>query len=727
MLKNYFKIAWRNAIRNRSFTLINILGLAVGLASCLVIGMYVWDQLSYDSFHANKDRVYRVVSISGDDGKVSHQMPPVLGPTMEQYFSSVDNTVRIWNRNSASVARPGEEKITQDDGFIYVDDSFFQLFTFELLQGNPQKVLSNPFSVVITDESAQKYFPGQNPIGKQLVFNDDQTLTVTGVVEDPPSNSSIQFNFLASFSSLLHPEEGIWMAREAGWRTKAFETYVLLGNNQSIGNVRERFRDYLTSQTDIEFILEDSYEFEPLSSLHLTSVAKNGVAEIGDLRYVYIFSSIAMLILFIAGINYVNLATANSVKRAREVGIRKASGANTAGLIQQFLGESVVITSLAFILAVIIVELIFPVLENLFNIQLSFTLLHNLSFLAAVFGISILVGILAGIYPALFLSRFKPIKVLRETFTPGSGRSILRKSLVTLQVIAFSGLISCTYIIYMQMQYVQEKNLGLETEQRFTVLIKDSYVYNRSNALKNEIRQLSGVQHASVSKSVPTKGNSRYTIKPEGSDSEIWVTNYQVDEDFVQTLGLKIVEGRDFINTTGKVRSALINEKARKVLGWDNPIGRLLPKKNTIENENGEKVEISYRVTGVVKDFHYQSLKKEIEPVFLLPPVDGNGFYLTVNTTADEVENLLGSIGNIWDSFSQKYPFEYFFLDEAFARLYEREQRVARLFNIFTVIGLIIGGLGLFSLSAYTAHRRIKEIGIRKVLGATSTSIVRNL
>jgi len=471
----------------------------------------------------------------------------------------------------------------------------------------------------------------------------------------------------------------------------------------------------------MESILKDDYKFESLTTLHLFSSVKDGVAQIGDIQFIYIFISIAVLILLIASVNYVNLATAKSLTRAKEVGVRKVTGANKFQLISQFLGESILLSSLSYVLAVLIIELILPYIKTVFEIALTFSPLTDINFFLTGFVISILVGIIGGLYPALFLSRFNPIKALRSASSVKAGSGIIRKSLVTFQIIIFSGLLLCTYIIYSQMQYVQNKNLGLEKDQRFIVQIRDPYVYQNANALKDEVLQLSGVQAASLSKSVPTRSNNRYTVQPDQSEDQIWITNYRIDKNFINTLGLEILKGNNLINSTGQVRSALINEAAADALGWENPIGRILPKTDKLGN--GEEVEIEYKVTGIVKNFHYESLKEEIAPAFLLPLLDEKGYYLIVKTHGSQIKDVLESTGYIWQDFSQEYSFEYFFLDDAFAKLYQQEQRIANLFNIFTVIALIISILGLFSLTAYTVKRRTREIGIRKVLGATIWSV----
>ena len=726
MWTNYLKIALRNFRRHKGYSLINIFGLGVGIAGCLLILLFVREELSFDRFHEQTDAIYRLVkhTDAGGESSVSVEMPPPLGPALEAGLPEVQHTVRFLRRDGRLISSEIEPSTNSnarfyEDGFLYADSTFFDVFSFSLLQGDPETALTKPYAIVLTKDMAQKYFGEENPLGKTILVQNSDRYEVTGVAQNIPSNSSIQFIFLASFSTLRQlPGEALMLNSE--WFVSAYPTYVLLTPKASREIVAHKIPDVLKQHTDLDFIQKADYRLEPLTDVHLFSNAKGSISPGGDIRYVYIFSSIALLILLIGCVNYMNLATAQSAHRAREVGVRKIVGARRSQLAWQFLGESMLLSVTALLVGFVLVQLSLPTFSNLVQRDLNIGDLGDASFWRALLGVALGVGLLSGSYPALLLSRFRPVEVLKGRFGTSSAGAFFRMGLVVFQFTVSVALIAGAIVIQKQLDYVRTKRLGLDQEHVVVMQLKHSSIRRQADTFAEELRKQSQVQHVAVSSAVPTRSSVRFGENIEGRDETVWMSVYGIDTMFLETLDIQLVKGRGFsalftdASSRTRVGGALVNETAAHALGWEEPLGQRLPFK-----PNGNE----YTVVGVVKDFHFASLREEIEPMLLAPVSDFWSSYISIKLEPGDPAASLSSFEKTWEQFAPDLPFEYFFLDDAFDRLYRAEDRLAGIFNAFTLMAIVVACLGLFGLAAFTAEQRTKEIGIRKVLGATVSAI----
>lgn len=721
MFNNYLKVAWRNLRKNIGYSLINIFSLAIGIAGALLILLFVREELSFDRFHDQDDRIYRLSY--ADNEEVSALHSPNLGPVLNADLAEVRNTVRFLNRDDVLLSRKnqasGNPAQFYESGFLYTDSTFFEIFSFTLLQGRPETSLDKPFTLVLTEKMARKYFPDKNPIGKTLLLQNRFPFEVTGIVQNPTATSSIQFNFLASFSTLQAiPGEAAML--NSGWRVTAYPTYVLLDPLASKLTVEQKIQDVIKQHTDIQFVLEKSYHLEALTDVHLFSAAQGGITPGSDIRYVYIFSIIAFLILLIGSINYMNLATARSARRAREIGIRKVSGAMRSQLVRQLLSESILLSLFALILSLLIVELLLPFFRQLTQRNIEIHYFGDPTVWLTLLGFVFVVGLLAGSYPALLLSGFHPVEILKgNPGTPNSAKR-LRENLVVLQFAISIILIASAVVIQSQLHYVRNKNLGLDKERIVVLPLKDDSVRKQAFALANELRKESYVQHVALSSSSPTRPHSKFSRTLENREEVLSMGVYAIDSYFLNTLEIELVSGRGFSDTfldasqRSRVGGALINESAMRALRWDDPLGQQIPLR-----PNGHE----YAVVGIVKDFHFGSMHEEIGPILFVPISDFWVSYVSIKLNAGDLPTILTQLGNTWNAINPNIPFDYFFLDTAFDQLYKAEYRFATIFNVFTITAILIACLGLFGLAAFTAEQRTKEIGVRKVLGATVANI----
>ncbi len=733
MLRNYIKIAWRTLGKQRGLTFINVFGLAVGLACCLLITLYVLDELSYDRYNTKASRIYRVhadVKFGGNDMRFAVSPDPV-GPTLKQDYPQVEQFVRLHQRGNRLVKRAGSTNNLREDNITFADSTLFDVFTLPLVAGDAKRALSESNSLVISESAAKRHFGSQNPLGQTLVFNNRDAYKVTGVMRDMPANAHFQSNF---FLSMLN-DDYTW----GQWLSNNHHTYIVLREGVDYKQFERNFEavieKYVGPQAQnmigtsmAEFRKAgNSYGFWliPLTDIHLHSKQQNELAANGDIQYVYIFSAVALFILLIACINFMNLATARSSKRAKEVGVRKVLGSERGQLIGQFMAESVLMTVLAMVVALVLVAVCLPSFNAISAKNLSALRLFSPTLLAVLVALPIIVGVLAGSYPAFFLSSFRPISVLKGgagSPADGAGNSSgLRSGLVVFQFMMSMVLIVGTIIVYRQITYIQTKNVGFNRDQILTV--NDMFTIGKqAEVFKQEVLRMPGVVSGSISGYLPTPSNrSDNSFFPEGAPDQktaVQMQQWGVDHDYVQTLGMQMVQGRDFSRQFGTDSTGiLLNESAAKLFGG-NVIGKRIMRFDDPQNKTTK----AYTVIGVVKNFHFESLRRNIGALSMT--LDANSGAASFRLSSENLPALIKQIEAKWKQVAPGQPFSYGFMAEDFDAIYRAEQRIGTIAITFAGLAILIACLGLFGLAAFTAEQRTKEIGVRKVLGASVGSIV---
>ncbi|WP_421827395.1 ABC transporter permease [Larkinella sp.] len=727
MIQNYFKIAWRNLWRKKAFSSINIAGLAVGLATCLLIVLFVQDELSYDRYNAKADRIFRMTlqgSIGGKELDIAYAPAPA-GPAIQHDYPGVEAFTRL-EEQGTFVIKYGNERF-KEERVVFTDSSFFTIFSIPLLKGNRQTVLTEPNTVVLTESTARKYFGTQNPVGKSLTMGTMGLFRVTGVCRDVPSNSHFHYDFFGSYRS-LH-------AREK-WLSSGANTYFLLREDypveklaaQSTQMVRKylgpELKEFLGMSYDEYLRKGDRFEFQfqPITDLHLKSDREGELEPNSDEKYVYIFSAIAVFILMLACINFMNLSTAGSANRAREVGIRKVLGSVQRQLIRQFLAESVLITFLALLVACGLVIVVLPTFNQLATKTFGLDTLLNVRMITYTLAGCLVVGLLAGSYPAFFLSSFKPVSVLKGKLASGVRSGWLRNTLVTIQFVVSIGMIIGTLVVYQQLRFIQNKKVGFDKEQ--VLILHDTYVLgNKLNAFKAELAKQSQVASVSLAGYLPA-GNSNSgfdgvrDVNAPAETSPYRLKTYRIDEQYLPTLGIRLALGRNFSKAfSGDSAAVLVNEATVRQFGWKNPIGQRIATMG--DGSPGDRH--TYTVVGVIRDFHFESMHQHIAPLIML--YGGDGYQLALRIRTENLPAFLKTLEQKWKAETDN-PFSYSFLNERFNKMYESEQRIGKLFGIFAGLAVVIACLGLFGLVALTTLQRTKEIGVRKVLGASVASIV---
>jgi putative ABC transport system permease protein len=714
MFWNYVKIAWRNIKRYKGYSFINIFGLAVGLACCILILLWVQDELSYDRFHTNAENLYRIVTEFHKTEPVTHYWPVCapLAPAIKNEYPEITKATRFTQLRRGQLVKYADKNFLEPR-ICLTDPDFFSMFTFIFLEGDPQTALSEPNSIVLLESASTKYFGDENPIGKVLNINKRHDFIVTGVLEEIPENSTLQFDFLLPFIRIEDFEQA-WAVLD-NWSLSGFATYVQLEKMASSEDLENKIAYYLKKHVPES---EDVIYLQRFEDIHLySSHIQFSLEGQGDITYVFIFSLIALLVLIIASINFMNLATARSATRAREVGLRKVVGAKRSQLVRQFFFESMGMVFLSLALAVVLVELFLPVFANLSGKNLILDFSSHIHIVLAIVIMTLLTGFLSGIYPALFLSSLRPIKVLKGKLKT-EGRGILfRRILVVSQFSLSILLIICTIVVSRQIGYMQDKKLGLNREHVVYLPIREDLA-DKYETLKTELVKRAGVTNVTTSSSLPTSGVILTTDKVswEGKSPEdnIVLEVTSTGYDFVETFDMEMVEGRSFNKefVTDEEEAVVINETAKKIIGLENPVGKQLIFGDAATT-----------IIGVVKDYHFKSLHSEIEPL-LMAIVPSLYRYVFIKLESNDIPNTLAGIKSTWNTFFPDTPFEYHFLDEAYDKLYKSEQRMGTLFNYFTVLGILIACLGLFGLASFMAEKRTKEIGIRKVLGASISGVV---
>jgi putative ABC transport system permease protein len=722
MLQNYLIIALRNLFRRKAYSFINIGGLAIGIAACILIGLYVRDELSFDRFHAKGHRIYRVLSEIRERGASSGGLNSTngwpVGLALQDEFPEVEAALYLRKQSPPPIKHKGEYFY---EDVIYADESFLQTFSFPLLSGDPATALKEPFTLLITEAVERKYFDGQPALGKTITFYDSLAFTVTGVLPNVPENSHMQFDMVLSFATFRarNPRFGT----NEGWFDLNMYNYVLLREGADVEAFKAKARN-LGMQRAGDFYRQYGYEmylaFQPLHEIYLNPDTGNGLGPSGNIAYVYLLSAIGLFVMLIACINFVNLATARAVERAREVGVRKVIGSTRLALIGQFMGESLLTCMLALAIALGLVALAFPLFNELSGKLFSFPDLLRPDAVLLMLVLVILVSGLAGFYPAFMLSGFKPVQTLKGNFTAGRQGIRLRQGLVVFQFAVSCALIIGTLVVFSQLRYMQSRDLGFTREQILVLDARKTPWATRTGkyeTIKQELQKHTAVKEVSATQAVPGRtGWQGQIVFPEGrpKDQGLEVEYLAVDYDFVQTFGLELVAGRnlsaDF--TSDQSNALLINETAVWKMGWETPANAIGKK---IDSPSGYPQGV---VVGVVKDYHQHGLQERIAPVVMdLEPEFFELFAMRINPA--EVSATLAHLESTWNAFFAGYPMEYSFLDEDFARQYTQEVRLTKIFTTFSSLAILIACLGLFGLVAFTTVQRTKEIGIRKVLGAS--------
>lgn len=731
MFKNYLKIAYRSMNKNKSYSLINVFGLSLGIACCILIFAYIGYELSFDRYHENADSIYRIVAKRTVEGR-TQELPSVtgpMGPALVEEFPEVIDAVRIMPTVIRSFFY--EDKKFFQSGVFYADQSIFSVFSFELIEGNPETALEAPFTMVVTEETARKYFGDENPIGKTINWDNKYDYQVTGVVREPPANSHFTFTCMASFSTLIRYAPRIG----SRWTIWGFATYLLLRENTDPENLEQKLVGFNEKHLG-QALKEAGGTFEtylqPLTKIHLHSRLNQDLGANNDIRLIRAFAAIAIIILCLACINFMNLATAHSARRAKEVGLRKVLGAERKKLVHQFLGESFIFALLSLIVAMFIVRFALPYFNSLASRDLSINYVRMPWLSLFLAGIVLFVGFFAGSYPAIFLSAIRPLVTLKGTLVQSSRKLSMRSMLVVFQFVVSIILIICTIIIFNQQKHMRNIDLGFNKEHLLVIALQNNDVRLGLESFKNELLTINGVISACGTSMVPGEMYLFNTgTYPEGASEEqmFRMDNFYVDHDFVRTFEIEVVEGRGFSKEmpTDVTDALMINEAAVQRLGWDNPIGKKIKVLlNPFDDLSGYT---PLRVIGVFRDIHQRSLYSVINPTFVQyikneGPIENRARRLSVRLETTDLSGTMARIEQKWKEVYPDYPYHSFFLDDFFDRLHGAEEKLGKIFRTFTLMAIIIGCLGLIGLASFTAEQRTKEIGIRKVLGSTVGSIV---
>jgi putative ABC transport system permease protein len=734
MFKNFLKVACRNLIRNKGFSAINIAGLTLGLTACLLIGLFVWDEKQYDQFLPDADQVYRVYNERTDNEGVSNtpRTPPMFATTLQRQFPEVEKAMRMMDLQSKNLFEAGDKKIYEEGG-LAAEPTFFDIFPLSFKYGSARKVLDDPNSVVLTDALAVKYFGHTDPVGKQLII-DKEPFLVKGVLKNTTDKFHLRLNYIIPVAHVLTAAK-IPAKRMESWGWSQFYTYVKLKKGAQSAPLLAKFRDVIREKALPELKQGGSTYMpylQPLKDVHLhSSDFKMDIAVKGNITYVKALTIIAVFILLIACFNFVNLATAKSLQRAKEVGVRKSIGASRKQLVLQYTGEAVLLLLISVLISLTLVTLFLPSLNHFTDKHIGTADLYNPVFLSVLLVSTLAVGVAAGFYPAWILSGFQPAKVLKSA-PAGSGKPgqipWLRHGLVVIQFTLSTLLIISAIIVFRQVNYLHNKDLGLNKEQILFFPMHDDNMFKNYAAFKNELTKSPGVSSASIGYGFPGDifaGDD--IIVPHGNEQKTFpVTQLLVDDDYVKTLGLQIVAGRDFSKdiTTDKDEAFIINETAVKELGYGTPekaLGQPLQWK-VWDSKTPDSLKKG-RIIGIVKDFHYKSLYDKLTAAVLqiYPPAY---WKVAVKMKTANLANTVADVKNAWNKYSPDFPIEYKFLDDNFDQMYRAEDKLRSLLYLFTGIAIFVGCLGLLGLAAFAAQRRTKEIGIRKVLGASMQRLV---
>jgi putative ABC transport system permease protein len=730
MIKNYLKVALRNLWKSRSFTALNVAGLAAGLGVCLLIVLYVRDELSYDRHYKNADCIYRLDAELSFNNTLfnSATSPKPLAVQLVKDYPQIENMVRIsYFNSSADIMLKKGALWVQDHHLAYADSTFFRVFTIPMIAGDPMTALDEPHSIVIDESAAKRYFNSTDVVGKTLEFNDKTLCKVTGVMEDMPRQSSFHFSF-------IRPLRDSWMGDEYKWINNPVQSFILVrpGTTKTLlqKDIDATVNTHVTPELESELHISAQtmkqqgnyfrYHLTPLTDIHLHSDKSYEFEAGGNSSYIYIFSFIAILILVIACVNFMNLSTARSANRAKEVGIRKVVGSTRTNLITQFLTESLLLSFFSMLLALGFALLLLPIFNTLSGKELHAAILFSPRFLALLTALVFLVGCLAGSYPAFYLSSFQPIKVLKGSIATGFKSSWLRSSLVVFQFFISIGLIVGTLVIYRQLNYIRNREIGFDRDQ-VLVVHNSASTGDAIKTFRKELVQLPGVAGATLASDLPTQGNGYnqtgwFRNAAMDAKAAIILTTLEIDAQYVPTLGMQLVKGRNFSpDFPTDSMGILVNEAAVQLLGWKDPMSQKLY--NTHDNKA-----VPFHIVGVLKDFNFSSMHEKIGPVVMRLRDYRNT--MAVRLRPGDIYSRVHEIETKWKGLFPGLPFSYTFMDNDFNNLYHAEEQTGQVFLTFAVFAILIACLGLFGLVTYAAEQRTREIGIRKVLGASATTLM---
>lgn len=728
MFKNLIKVAFRNIWKKKLFSLINIVGLSVGIACFFLIIVNVRHESSYDKFQENGDRIYRVAleRIYPDNVIFYAIIPYSIGEAMTADFPEIEKMTRVFDNNNPFMLRY-EDKSYEEEKIFFVEQNFFEMFSVPLIKGTPETIFSTPNSMVMTKDTALKYFGDEDPVGKYLTSPQGQVL-VSGICENVPENSHMEFDFLMSLNL-------IGLQNRPNYVSFSVHTYVMLKEDVSPGEVEikmpglvERYAaGPIQAQTGLSFKEYTTagngynYFFQPIRDIHLHSNLEAEIKPNGNITYVYVLIAIAAFLIIIACVNFMNLATARSASRAREVGIRKIVGSTKGLLIRQFLFESLLTSLISVVIAASLVQLLLPIFNQLTRKQLEIQYLQDPFNIVFLLAIGLFVGLLAGLYPAFVLSSFRPVTVLKGRFTTSRSGTRMRNTLVVLQFAISIICIAMTILVYHQMNFMQKKDLGFDKENQ--IVVERAYVLqNRGEAFKQELRTLPGVVNVSGSNTL-VSGGAYFGVmfKAEGNPEVKTTRGMVIDDDFIETMGLTLTQGRGFSKEFNETNNVMINESTIKEFGWENPIGKTINRLGDTNEQTGD-----YTIVGVVEDFHYNSLHSPVNSFVLFGFDPSQRVYVNLNIKIrpENIASTIAAIEEKWKAFVPQEPLGYYFLDNKLDEMYGNEKTSGQIFSIFSLLAIVIACIGLFGLSAYMAELRTKEIGIRKVLGSTASKIV---
>jgi putative ABC transport system permease protein len=726
MYKNYFKIAFRNLWKNKIFSAINILGLAIGLACCILMFLFILNDLSFDKFNVHANNIFRVTSIAdGPDGKSNLAVTPSLwAPLMKKDYPEIKNYVRLLKDEKSLVGQPDKEHYYDND-LLFCDSTFFDVFSYKLLEGDVKHALDAPNSIILTRKAALKYFGNDNPINKQLdvttSFGKTFTLKVTGIADEPPENGHFKFDALVSLKTIGDISNF--------WSFHMFHTYVLLGDKSSkiaLENKLKIFsKKYINNNPNADG--KQEIHLQPLTDIHLHSQMVGEIGTNGDITYVYVFSGVALFVLLIAGFNFINLSTVRSLQRAKEVGLRKVIGAERKQLIKQFLGESILVSFVALILSLLIIVLALPLFNKLSERTLTFNFINDFRIILLLIMLILFVGIASGIYPALILSSFQPVDVLKGKFQRGLKGSLLRKALVSFQFVISIALIASTILVYNQLQFIKTKQLGFNKDHVLVITLPKSNDPQKLESFKNSLLNSNGIKSVAASSSIPGTKIPVNLVHSENADlnKNSSMQMLFVDIDFIKTMQMKIVSGRDFSKnfTTDKDEGFILNEAAIKQSGWQTPEQAIGKTYNWVLPD---KILKSGIIIGVVADFNITPLRSAVQPLVMhIMPQRYQYLYIRYNQLS--ATNAINTVKNKLNEFYSVQPFEYNFLDDTINSMYASETKLGNIFQYFSFIAIFIACLGILGLSVYSIQQRTNEIGIRKILGASIISITKEL
>jgi putative ABC transport system permease protein len=729
MFKNFIISAFRNLLRNKFYAFLNILGLSIGLAAFIFILLYVRDEITYDKHNKKHERIYRIES----DFNISNRhdvfaiVPVPMGPAFKLEFPEVEAFVRL-NEVGNALFRYGDKEYYEED-FYFADSNIADVFTINFLSGSPKNALTEPFTMVVTEKIAKKYFGDKDPVGEMIGTGSGKSYKVTGVIEDQPSNSHLRYDALLSVTSLeeIVGRDNFNSMEPINFWNIGVYTFVLLNENAEMQSIVDKFPAFydkymkpIGDQINASFAMR----YTPLAKTHFTQ-GLSAELPTGNMAYVYIFAAVAFFILLLATINYMNMATARSANRAREVGMRKVVGAYRKQLVIQFISESVLMVVIALIIALCIVFVLLPDFNQLSGKSLQFSLFTQPVIIGMVLLITVLVGVVSGSYPSFYLSSFMPMTVLRGTVSKAGKKSgFLRKMLVVIQFFIAIIMIIGTIVVSSQLRFLRNTDLGFKKDNLVVMSLQDSTFRSKADAFKNELLQNPDIESVTNCTGVPGEINWIQVLRVEREDamSEMALILAQTDYDYVKTLGMEIIKGRDFDKNMGTDDTAavLINETAVKTLGWvDDPIGKKIEYGFDLEGNPGRIM----KVIGVVKDFHFRSLHNKIEPIILFISPEPR-WLVAARIKEGKEKEALAYIEEKWSSFEKNRPFDYDFVDKILEEQYTGEHKIGIIFNIATIVTIFIALLGLLGLSSFVAEQRTKEIGIRKVLGASVANIL---